>query len=113
MAAAIRAAAWRSPRPSARLHEAAWARLLAALQDGAELLVRLLQRGRRVGARQRRRQRGADDVAEFGNRNDDGQTELADLAGIDRRLQPFLRQLDALSCIGIAEDGVAERHAAT
>jgi len=54
----------------------------------------------------------ADEVAKFGDGNDDGQAELADPGGIDHRLQPFLRQLDALAYFLVVEDRVAERHAA-
>src|SRR5947207_4734559 len=73
------------------------ARLLAALEDRAELLVRLLQLRRRIGARKRCGDGRADEIAPFGDRDDGWQAELADLARVDYRLQPFLRQLDALA----------------
>src|SRR5215475_12199874 len=101
MAAAIPARARCWPRSLASLRGAARSRPLAALQNGPELLMRFLQLGCGIGARQRRRQGRTDDVAEFGDRDDDGKTELADPGGIDRRLQPFLRQLDALAGLGI------------
>src|SRR5436189_6051551 len=71
-------------------------RFLAALQDRPVLLVRLFQLRCRVRACQRRGYGRADEIAEFGDRNDDGKTELADLGGVDHRLQPLRRHLHTL-----------------
>jgi len=65
-----------------------------------------------VRPRQRRSHAGADEIAEFGDRNDHRQAELADLGGIDDRLQPFLRHLHAFAHFRIVEDRVTERYAA-
>src|SRR5205807_9788663 len=96
MAVAIPARARARFRPRPEWLASKCSRFLAALQDRPELLVRLLQLGRGVGARERRRHSRADEIAEFGDRYHDGQAELADLGGSDHRLQPLRRHLDTL-----------------
>src|SRR4051812_32671323 len=115
--ASTTAAATHAPaRPRAELRPRGFSksrsRLLAALQDRPELLMRLLQLGCGIGAGQRRSYASANKIAEFGDGNDDGQAQLADLCGIDHRLQPLLRHLHATLDFGIVEDRVAERYAA-
>src|SRR5438876_3335686 len=112
MAVAIPAPARARFRPRPEWLASTCSRFLAALKDRPELPVRLLQFGCRIGARECGCDGSADEVAELSDRNDDGEAELADLCGIDHRLQPLLRELDALADFKIAEHRIAERDAA-
>src|SRR5205814_2753723 len=78
-------------------------RLLAALQDRTELLVRLFQLRGRIGAGERCLDGRADEIAEFGNRDDYRQPELRNLRRADHRLQPLLRQRHTLAHLVVVE----------